>query len=46
MGKIWRSQLCCDIDEGGAKMIDIKQHIFALQFKGVVKLFDNNYSSA
>ena len=24
-------------------MIDIKQHIFALQFKRVVKLFDNNY---
>ena len=27
-------------------MIDIKQHIFALQFKSVVKLFDNNYSFA
>ena len=26
-------------------MIDIKQHIFALQFKDVFKLFDNNYSS-
>ena len=27
-------------------MIDIKQHILALQFKGVVRLFDNNYASA
>ena len=27
-------------------MIDIKQHILAVQFKGVVRLFDNNYASA
>ena len=27
-------------------MIDIKQHILALQFNGVVRLFDNNYTSA
>ena len=27
-------------------MINIKQHILALQFKGVVRLFDNNYASA
>ena len=27
-------------------MIDIKQHIFALQFKGVVEVFDDNHSSA
>ena len=26
-------------------MIDIKQHVLALQFKGVVRLFDNNYTS-
>ena len=44
--KIGRSQLCCDIEEEGAKMMDIKQHILALQFKGVVRLFDNNYTSA
>ena len=44
--KIGRSQLCCDIEEGGAKMIDIKQHILAPQFKEVVRLFDNNYTSA
>ena len=44
--KIGRSQLCCDIEEGGARMIDIKQHILAPQFKGVVRLFDNNYTSA
>ena len=44
--KIGRSQLCCDIEEEGAKMMDLKQHILALQFKGVVRLFDNNYTSA
>ena len=44
--KMRRSQLCCDIEEGGAKMIDIKQHILALQFKGVVRSFDNNYTSS
>ena len=27
-------------------MIDIKQHMLALQFKGVVKLFDENYTAA
>ena len=27
-------------------MIDIKQHISALQFKGVARLFNNNYASA
>ena len=27
-------------------MIDIKQHKLALQFKGVIRLFDNNYASA
>ena len=27
-------------------MIDIKQHILALQFKGVVRLFDNKNASA
>ena len=27
-------------------MIDIKQHTLALQFKGVVRLFDNTYASA
>ena len=42
--KIGRSQLCCDIEKEGAKMIDIKYHVLALQFKGVVRLFDNNYS--
>ena len=26
-------------------MIDIKQHVLALQFKGGVRLFDNNYTS-
>ena len=44
--KIGRSQLCCDIEEGGAKRIDIKQHSLALQFKGVIRLFNNNYASA
>ena len=27
-------------------MIDIKQHMLALQFKGIVKLFDENYTAA
>ena len=39
-------QLCCDIVDGKAKMIDIKQHMLRLQFKAVVKLFDQNYTAA
>ena len=44
--KIGRFQLCRNIEEGEAKMMDIKQHMLALQFKVVVRLFDNNYTSA
>ena len=44
--KIGRSQLCCDTVNGEAKIIHIKQHMLALQFKGVVKLIDENYTAA
>ena len=27
--KISRSKLCCDIEDGGAKMIDVKQYFFS-----------------
>ena len=33
--KVGRWQLCCDIVDGEAKMIDINQHMLALQFKAV-----------
>ena len=43
--KIGRSQLCCDVEEGGAKMIDVKQYLMALKFKWIYKLFNENYTA-
>ena len=43
--KIGRSQLCCEIEQGGAKMIDIKQYILALKFKWVSRLIDESYTA-
>ena len=42
MGKIERSQLCCSIEEGGAKMIDVK-HLTVLKLKGFLISFNKNY---
>ena len=44
--KIGRSQLCCDVKEGGGKMIDIKQYVLSLRHNFIFKLFDNNYQSS
>ena len=44
--KIGGSQLCCDIVDRGAKMNDIKQNMLALQFKEVVKSFEENNTAA
>ena len=44
--KIGRSQLCCDVEAGGAKMIDLKQYLLALQFKWAINLFDKSYKPA
>ena len=41
--KIGRSQLCCSIKEGGAKMIDVKQYLTALKFKWIFKIFNENF---
>ena len=41
--KIGRSQLCCSIEEGGAKMIDVKQYLTALKFKWIFKIFNENF---
>ena len=41
--KIGRSQLCCSIEEGGAKMIDVKQYLIALKFKWIFKIFNENF---
>ena len=46
MEKIGRSQLCWDVEEGGAKMIDLKQYSLALQFKWAKNLFEKNYKPA
>ena len=43
--KIGRSQLCCEIEQRGAKMIDIKQYILALKFKWVNRLIDKSYTA-
>ena len=43
MGKIGRSQLCCSIEEGGAKMIDVKQYLTALKFKWIFRIFNENF---
>ena len=29
---------CCSIEEGGAKMIDLKQYLTALKFKWILEL--------
>ena len=44
--KIGRSQLCCDVKEGGGKMIDIKQYVLSLRHNFIFKLFDSNYQSS
>ena len=44
--KIGRSQLCCDVKEGGGKMIDIKQYVLSLRHNFIFKLFHNNYQSS
>ena len=44
--KVGRSQLCCDVKEGGGKMIDINHYVLALRFNFIFKLFDNNYQSS
>ena len=41
--KIGRSQLCCSVEEGGAKMIDVKQYLTALKFKWIFKIFNENF---
>ena len=41
--KIGRSQLCCSIEKGGAKMIDVKQYLTALKFKWIFRIFDENF---
>ena len=41
--KIGRSQLCCSIEKGGAKMIDIKQYLTALKFKLIFKISNENF---
>ena len=38
IGKISKSKLCCNIEDGGAKLIDIKQYFLALKFKRIGKL--------
>ena len=40
MGKIGRSQLCCSIEERGAKMIDIKEYLIVLKVK---RIFNENF---
>ena len=42
--KISRSKLSCSIEEGGAKMIDIKQYFSALKFRHIGKLFNKDDS--
>ena len=44
--KISRSKLCCNIEDGGAKMIDVKQHFLALKFRWIGKLFNKDYSAS
>ena len=41
--KIERSQLCCSIVEGGAKMIHVKQYLTALKFKWIFTIFNENF---
>ena len=41
--KIGRSQLCCSIEEGEAKMIDVKQYLTVLKFKWIFKISNENF---
>ena len=41
--KIGRSQLCCSIEEGGAKMIDVKQYLTAMKLKWTFRIFNENF---
>ena len=40
--KIGRSQLCCSVEERGAKMIDVKQYLTTLKFKWIFKILNEN----
>ena len=42
---IGRSQLCYEVEQGGAKIIEIKQYILALKFKWVNRLIDESYTA-
>ena len=44
--KISRSKLCCDIEDGGNKVIDVKQYFLALKFRWIGKFFDKDYSAS
>ena len=44
--KISRSKLCCNIEDGGAKMINVKQYFLALKFRWIGKLFNKDYSAS
>ena len=41
--KIGRSQLCCNVKEGGDKMVGINQYVLSFKFNFIFKQFDNNY---
>ena len=41
--KIGRSQLCCSIEEGRAKIIDVKQYLTALKFNWIFIIFNENF---
>ena len=41
--KVGRSQLCCSIEKGRAKMINVKQYLTALKFKWFFKIFNENF---
>ena len=38
--KISKSKLCCNIEDGGSKMINAKQYFFNLKFRWNCKVFD------
>ena len=35
--------LCCSIEEGGSKLIDVKQYLTALKFKWIFRIFNENF---
>ena len=44
--KINRSKLCCNIEDGRSKMIEVKQYFLALKFRWIGKLFIKDYSTS